>query len=60
MLTRSWQALVLLPSLWLTYQPGSSVSPDDNISVDVRSSLWRTRRGPLNRNYKCSNRLPAH
>ena len=51
MLTRSWQAVVLLPSLWLTYQLSSSVSPDDNISVDVRSSLrFAEKEGRLNRN----------
>lgn len=46
--------MVLLPSLWLTYQLGSSVSPDDNISVDVSSSLRRVeKRGLLNRSCKC-------
>ena len=44
--------MVLLPSVWLTYQLGSSVSPVDNISVDVRNTLRRVEKkgGPLNRN----------
>lgn len=36
--------MVLLPNLWLTYLFGSSVSTDDNISVDVRSSLRRVEK----------------